>query len=205
MNQYWPLHELDVKNASLNGNLEEKVYMEIPPGLETSFNNNRVCKLKKSLYGLKQSPRAWFDKFAKSVRKQGYTQCQADHTLFVKFSSKKKIVVLIVYVDDIILTGDYEEELSGMKKHLAKEFEIKDLVYLRYFLGMEVARSKKGIFVSQRKYVLDLLKETSMLGCKPADTPMDSTNKIRIEKNNALVDRGRYQRLVRRLIYLSHT
>ena len=179
--------------------------MEIPPGLETSFNNNRVCKLKKSLYGLKQSPRAWFDKFAKSVRKQGYTQCQADHTLFVKFSSEKKIAVLIVYVDDIILTGDYEEELLGMKKQLAKEFEIKDLDYLRYFLGMEVARSKKGIFVSQHKYVLDLLKETSMLGCKPADTPMDSTNKIRTEKNHALVDRGRYQRLVRRLIYLSHT
>ena len=151
MNQYWPLHELDVKNASLNGNLEEKVYMEIPPGLETSFNNNRVCKLKKSLYGLKQSPRAWFDKFAKSVRKQGYTQCQADHPLFMKFFLEKKIVVLIVCVDDIILTSDYKEKLSGMKKHLAKEFEIKDLVYLRYFLGMEVARSKKGIFVSQRK------------------------------------------------------
>ncbi|RVW92733.1 Retrovirus-related Pol polyprotein from transposon RE1 [Vitis vinifera] len=140
MNQYWPLHQLDVKNASLNGNLEEKVYMEIPPGLETSFNNNRVCKLKKSLYGLKQSPRAWFDKFAKSVRKQGYTQCQADHTLFVKFSSEKKIAVLIVYVDDIILTGDYEEELLGMKKQLAKEFEIKDLDYLRYFFGSVVSQ-----------------------------------------------------------------
>ena len=204
-NQDWPLHQLDVKNASLNGNLEEEVYMEIPLGLETSFNNNRSCKLKKSLYGLKQSPRAWFGRFAKSVTKQGYTQCQADHTLFVKFSSKKKIVVLIVYVDDIILTGDYEEELLGMKKHLAKEFEIKDLVYLRYFLGMEVARSKKGIFVSQRKYVLDLLKETGMLGCKPADTPMDSTKKIETEKDSAPVDRGRYQRLVGYLIYLSHT
>ncbi|RVW33700.1 O-fucosyltransferase 1 [Vitis vinifera] len=174
-NQDWPLHQLDVKNASLNGNLEEEVYMEIPLGLETSFNNNRSCKLKKSLYGLKQSPRAWFGRFAKSVTKQGYTQC------------------------------DYEEELLGMKKHLAKEFEIKDLVYLRYFLGMEVARSKKGIFVSQRKYVLDLLKETGMLGCKPADTPMDSTKKIETEKDSAPVDRGRYQRLVGYLIYLSHT
>ena len=204
-NQDWPLHQLDVKNAFLNGNLEEEVYMEIPSELETSFNNNRVCKLKKSLYGLKKSPRAWFDRFAKSVTKQGYTQCQADHTLFVKFSSEKKIAVLIVYVDDIILTGDYEEELLGMKKHLAKEFEIKDLGYLRYFLGMEVVRSKKGIFFSQRKYVLDLLKETGMLGCKPADTPMDSTKKIGTEKNSAPVDKGRYQRLIGRLIYLSHT
>ena len=191
-NQDWPLHQLDVKNAFLNGNLEEKVYMEIPPGLETSFNNNRVCKLKKSLYGLKQSPRAWFGRFAKSVTKQGYTQCQADHKIFVKFSSENKIAVLIVYVDDIILTGDYEEELSGMKKHLAKEFEIKNLDYLRCFLDMEVARSKKGIFVSQCKYVLDLLKETSMVGCKPADTPMDSMKKIGTEKDSAPVDRGRY-------------
>ncbi|RVW15527.1 Retrovirus-related Pol polyprotein from transposon TNT 1-94 [Vitis vinifera] len=161
-NQDWPLHQLDVKNAFLNGNLEEKVYMEIPPGLETSFNNNKVCKLKKSLYGLKQSPRAWFGRFAKSVTKQGYTQC------------------------------DYEEEPSGMKKHLAKEFEIKNLDYLRCFLDMEVARSKKGIFFSQRKYVLDLLKETSMVGCKPADTPMDSMKKIGTEKDSAPVDRGRY-------------
>ncbi|RVW93958.1 Retrovirus-related Pol polyprotein from transposon RE1 [Vitis vinifera] len=165
-NQDWPLHQLDVKNAFLNGNLEEEVYMEIPSELETSFNNNRVCKLKKSLYGLKKSPRAWFDRFAKSVTKQGYTQC------------------------------DYEEELLGMKKHLAKEFEIKDLGYLRYFLGMEVVRSKKGIFFSQHKYVLDLLKETGMLGCKPADTPMDSTKKIGTEKNSAPVDKGRYQRLI---------
>ena len=110
----------------------------------------------------------------------------------MKFSSEKKIAVLIVYVDDIILTSDYKEELSGMKKHLAKEFEIKNLDYLRCFLDMEVARSKKGIFFSPRKYVLDLLKETSMVGCKPADTPMDSMKKIGTEKDSAPVDRGRY-------------
>jgi hypothetical protein len=108
-------------------------------------------------------------------------------------------------VDDIILTGDYEEELVRLEKLLAKEFEIKDLGYLKYFLGMEVARSRKGIYVSQRKYVLDLLKETGMLGCKPADTPMDSTKKIGAENDSIPVDRGRYQRLVGRLIYLSHT
>ena len=108
-------------------------------------------------------------------------------------------------VDDIILTGDYEEELSGMKKRLAKEFEIKDLGYLKYFLSVEVARSKKGIFVSQRKYVLDLLNKTGMLRCKPTDTPMDSTKKIGIEKDSAPIDKGRYQILVGRLIYLSHT
>ena len=121
---------------------------------------NKVCKLKKSLYGLKQSPRAWFDRFNKTVKKYGYSQCQADHTLFIKHSTKGKLAILIVYVDDIILTGDYEDELIKLKTLLAKEFETKDLGSLKYFLGMEVARSRKGISVSQRKYVLDLLKET---------------------------------------------
>ncbi|RVW32477.1 Retrovirus-related Pol polyprotein from transposon RE1 [Vitis vinifera] len=108
-------------------------------------------------------------------------------------------------VDDIILSGNDMEELQNLKKYLSEEFEVKDLGNLKYFLGMEVARSRKGIVVSQRKYILDLLKETGMLGCKPIDTPMDSQKKLGIEKESTPVDRGRYQRLVGRLIYLSHT
>ena len=104
-----------------------------------------VCKLKKSLYGLKQSPRAWFDRFAKAVITNGYSQCQADHTLFVKSSPKGKVAILIVYVDDIILTGNDAGEIVKLKKLLAAEFEIKDLGALRYFLGMEVARSKRDL------------------------------------------------------------
>ncbi|RVW86277.1 Retrovirus-related Pol polyprotein from transposon RE1 [Vitis vinifera] len=151
--------------------------MEIPPGFEESMAKNQVCKLQKSLYGLKQSPRAWFDRFTKAVLKLGYKQGQADHTLFVKKSHAGKLAILIVYVDDIILSGN----------------------------DMGMARSRKGIVVSQRKYILDLLKETGMLGCKPIDTPMDSQKKLGIEKESTPVDRGRYQRLVGRLIYLSHT
>ena len=179
--------------------------MDIPPVFETKATMNKVCKLKKSLYGLKQSPRAWFDRFNKTVKKYGYSQCQADHTLFIKHSTKGKWVILIVYVDDIILTGDYEDELIKLKTLLAKEFETKDLGSLKYFLGMEVARSRKGISVSQWKYVLDLLKETGMLGCKPAETPMDSSTKLGANKDSVPVDKGRYQRLVGKLIYLSHT
>ncbi|RVW54645.1 Retrovirus-related Pol polyprotein from transposon RE1 [Vitis vinifera] len=107
-----------------------------------------------------------------------------------------KLAVLIVYVDDIILTGDYEEEICTIKSFLAAEFEIKDLGNLKYFLGMEIARSRKGISVSQRKYVLDLLKEIEMLGCKPADTSMDPTTKLGAKENCAPMDKGRYQRLV---------
>ncbi|CAJ2653166.1 unnamed protein product [Trifolium pratense] len=199
----WPLHQLDVKNAFLNGDLEEEVYMDIPPGFEDKFGSN-VCKLNKSLYGLKQSPRAWFEKFTYSMKKQGYIQGQADHTLFTKFSQDGKIVVLIVYVDDIVLTGDDIVEMARVKEKLALDFEIKDLGSMRYFLGMEVARSKDGIVVSQQKYILDLLKETGMSGCRPADTPMDPNAKL-WEEGSVPVDTGRYQRLVGKLIYLSHT
>ncbi|RVX15027.1 Retrovirus-related Pol polyprotein from transposon RE1 [Vitis vinifera] len=164
--------------------------MEIPPGFEGSMAKNQVCKLQKSLYGLKQSPRAWFDRFTKAVLKLGYKQGQADHTLFVKKSHARKWPILIVYVDDIILYGNDMKELQNLKKYLSKEFEVKDLGNLKYFLGMEVARSRKGIVVSQRKYILDLLKETGMLGCKPIDTPMDSQKKLGIEKESTPVDRG---------------
>ncbi|RVX15883.1 Retrovirus-related Pol polyprotein from transposon TNT 1-94 [Vitis vinifera] len=201
----WSLHQLDVKNAFLNGDLEEEVYMDIPAGLETTSNFNKVCRLRKSLYGLKQSPRAWFERFTKVVKGYRFVQCQSDHTLFVKHFPQGKLAIIIVYVDDIILIGDHEEKIDLLKKLLTKEFEIKDLGNLKYFLGMEIARSKKGIAVSQRKYVLDLLNETGMLGCKPAETPMDTTVKLEESDGSAPVDKGRYQRLVGKLIYLSHT
>ena len=132
--------------------------MEMPPGFEDSKTERKVCKLKKSLYGLKQSPRAWFERFTRSMLKYGFQQSQGDHTLFIKHSPLGKVTVLIVYVDDIVLTGDDAEEMQVLKEYLAKEFEIKDLGCLKYFLGIEVARSKQGIFISQRKYVIDLLQ-----------------------------------------------
>ena len=149
-----PLYQLDVKNAFLNGDLEYEVYMEIPPKFETSSNYNKVCKLQKSLYGLHQSPKAWFDKFMKVVKKHWYQQGQAYHTLFTKQSSKGRIVILIVYVDDFILTGDYLEEMASLKQVFVKQFKVKNLGNLKYFLRMKVARTKKGILVSQWKYVV---------------------------------------------------
>ncbi|KAA0054073.1 reverse transcriptase [Cucumis melo var. makuwa] len=101
------------------------------------------------------------------------SQGHSDHTLFTKVSKTGKIVILIIYVDDIVLTGDDQTEISQLKQRMGDEFEIKDLGNLKYFLGMEAARSKEGISVSQRKYTLDLLTETGMLGCCPADTPIE--------------------------------
>ena len=204
VNKDWPLYQLDVKNAFLNGDLVEEVYMSPPPGFEAQFGQH-VCKLQKSIYGLKQSPRAWFDRFTTFVKSQGYRQGHSDHTLFTKVSKTGKIAVLIVYVDDIVLTGDDQAEISQLKQRMGDEFEIKDLGNLKYFLGMEVARSKEGISVSQRKYILDLLTETGMLGCRPTDTPIEFNCKLGNSDDQVPVDKEQYQRLVGKLIYLSHT
>lgn len=202
-NQEWPLHQFDVKNAFLNGNLEEEVYMELPPGVMDS-EKGKVCKLKKALYGLKQSPRAWFGRFTKSMKAFGYRQSNSDHTLFIKRKASK-LTALIVYVDDMVVTGSDTEEIEALKKYLSQEFEMKDLGQLKYFLGIEVARSIQGISMSQRKYTLDLLAETGMLDCKPVDTPIEANHQLGMFPNQSPCDKGRYQRLVGRLIYLSHT
>ena len=152
MNSNWPLHQLDVQNDFLNEELEEEVFMSPPPGFEESFGDGNVCKLKMFLYGLKQSPRAWFERFGKVINHYGYTQSQADHTMFYKHSNEGKVAIIIVYVNDIVLTRDDCNELERLKRKLAKEFEIKDLGALKYFLEMESARSKEGIFGSQWKH-----------------------------------------------------
>ncbi|XP_058780011.1 uncharacterized mitochondrial protein AtMg00810-like [Vicia villosa] len=119
------------------------------------------------------------------------------------FSHDGKLAALIVYVDDIVLTGDDTVEMARVKEKLAVDFEIKDLGSMRYFLGIQVARSKNGIVFSQQKCILDLLKETGNSGCRPADTPMDPNAKLWGE-GSVPVDTGRYLRLVGKLIYLSH-
>ncbi|KAL5577658.1 hypothetical protein UlMin_019357 [Ulmus minor] len=201
----WPLQQFDVKNAFLQGDLEEEIYMRIPPGYGGALGANKACRLRKALYGLKQSPRAWYGRFAKVMLKSGYKQSQGDHTLFIKHSQDGKVTVLLVYVDDIIITGDNEIERERLKECLTKEFDIKELGRLKYFLGIEVAHSQEGIFISQQKYVTDLLTETGKLGCKPAVVPVDPNQKLGEAPEDLAVDREMYQRLVGKLIYLSHT
>ena len=124
--------------------------------------------------------------------------------MFYKHSKHCKIAILILYVDDIVLIGSNKEELERLKRRLAVEFEIKDLGALNYFLGMEFARSKEGIFVNQHKYVLDLLGETGQLSYKPTETPIEPNIKLLSSKNDEVKDKEQYQRLVRRQIYLSY-
>ncbi|RVW90637.1 Retrovirus-related Pol polyprotein from transposon RE1 [Vitis vinifera] len=185
----WPLQQFDVKNAFLHGELSEEVYMNLPPGCMVSEKQcQKVCKLKKSLYGLKQSPRAWFGRFTKSMRAFGYRQSNSDHTLFLK-KKHGKITALIVYVDDMVVTGNDPEERKALQNYLSREFEMKDLGHLKYFLEIEVSRSSEGIFLSQRKYALDLLQETGMLGCQPVNTPIEEGLKLCVEPNQVSTDK----------------
>ncbi|XP_057529746.1 uncharacterized mitochondrial protein AtMg00810-like [Amaranthus tricolor] len=138
------------------------------------------------------------------MTKFGYKQSDSDHTLFLK-RQKGRITCLIIYVDDIIITGDDKEEIGILKKQLSCEFEMKDLGYLKYFLGIEVLRSKGCIFINQRKYILHLLAETGMIDCKPADTPIIAHHGLQMIKGGKLAYREQYQRVVRKLIYLAHT
>lgn len=201
----WPLQQFDVKNAFLHGELSEEVYMELPEGCKIAVpGSKKVCKLKKALYGLKQSPRAWFGKLTKAMKAFGYSQSNQDHTLFLK-KKQGKITALIVYVDDMLVTGNDSNEMLALQEYLSNKFDMKDLGVPKYFLGIEVSRSKKGIFLCQKKYILDLLKETGMTGCKPANSPTEGGLKLCIEMDQIPADVNRYRRLVGKLMYLAHT
>ncbi|RVW97878.1 Retrovirus-related Pol polyprotein from transposon RE1 [Vitis vinifera] len=199
----WYIHQLDVHNAFLHGNLQEEVYMTPPPGLRRQ-GENLVCRLRKSIYGLKQASRNWFSTFTATVKSAGYIQSKADYSLFTK-SQGNKFTAILIYVDDILLTGNDLHEIKMLKTHLLKRFFIKDLGELKYFLGIEFSRSKKGIFMSQRKYALDILQDTGLTGAKPEKFPMEQNLKLTDEDGELLHDPSRYRRLVGRLIYLTVT
>ena len=203
----WKLFQFNVKNAFLHGELEEEVYMAPPPGYFLKKNTSDVCHLRKSIYGLKQSPRAWFGKNLKTMLSVGYVQSEGDHTLFIKHGKEGKVAILIVYVDDIVVTRNDEAKIQNLKKHLASSFDIKALGLLSYFLGIKVAYSASGIVLSQHKYILDLLKDTGKLDCCPAVTPVDVNVKLKAEQHEKdfPVNKTSFQRLIGRLLYINHT
>lgn len=197
----WSLHQLDVNNAFLHGDLHEEIYMSPPPGLRRQGEEHLVCRLHKSLYGLKQASRQWFAKFSEAIRSAGYVQSKADYSLFIR-KQGKSFTALLIYVDDILITGNDPISIANIKKFLHNKFCLKDLGDLKYFLGIEISRSKNGIFISQRKYALEIIKDAGLLGAAPIDTPMDRGLKLS-DKGELLKDPERYRRLVGRLIYLT--
>ncbi|GKA18937.1 ribonuclease H-like domain-containing protein, partial [Tanacetum coccineum] len=176
---------------------------------EGFFNpgDNRVCRLKKSLYGLKQAPRQWNAKLTQTLIEHGFIQSKSDYSLFTK-SESGKFMVLLVYVDDIIITGNNVDEIEKFKKYLNSKFMIKDLGKLKYFLGIEVIDTDRGLCLSQRKYCLDLLSDFGLLACKPSATPLEQNLTITNEPSSTdpvLDNVTEYQKLIGKLIYLTHT
>ncbi|GMI85897.1 hypothetical protein HRI_002259000 [Hibiscus trionum] len=201
----WNLLQLDVNNEFLNGQLDEEVYMKLPLGYETKVDApNLVCKLNKSIYGLKQASRQWFSTFSQAVLKFGFNQSPSDHSLFT-VGSGDKFVALMVYVDDIILAGKDTSLLAEVQDFLQQNFKLKVLVPLKYFFGFEVARNTSGISLSQRHYALQLLEDTGSLGKKPANLPINPSHKLSSTTGDLLPDPQVYRRLIGRLLYLTHT
>ncbi|GMI65892.1 hypothetical protein HRI_000258500 [Hibiscus trionum] len=200
----WHLLQIDVHNAFLNRTLTEEVYMKLPLGYSSSVEPNSVCRLNKSIYGLKQASRQWFITFSQVVLKFGFVQSPSDHSLFTK-GSGDNFIALLVYVDDIVLAGKDIGQLASVKKFLQQHFKLRDLGNLRYFLGFEIARNSNGISLSQRKYALQLLEDTGLLASKPATTPLNAPHKLSSSEGEPLADPQQYRRLVGRLLYLTQT
>ncbi|GJZ04853.1 putative RNA-directed DNA polymerase [Tanacetum coccineum] len=199
----WIIHQLDVNNAFLHGDLDEEVYMKIPQGFSND-NETRVCRLRKSLYGLKQASRNWYHKFTTFLRSLNFRQSKADHSLFI-YEAGSTMVVVLIYVDDVIITGNNLTKIQETKKQLDYEFSIKDLGPLKYFLGIEVAKTRDGLVLSQRKYTLDILKNSGKSGCKPSAFPIEEGLKLDKGESESLVDASQYRRLIGRLLYLQAT
>jgi transposase InsO family protein len=173
------IHQMDVKTAFLNGELEEEIYMDQPQGFGPKGFDHLVCKLKKSLYGLKQSPRAWYQRIDSFFTNEGFTRSQADHSLYIKQTGEYLLIVLI-YVDDLIILASLLAKLSWLKSKLNEEFDMSDLGELKYCLGVEFVRDRvaRTISMSQKKYLEEVLKRFNMEECKPIGTPLDVNVKL---------------------------
>lgn len=195
---HWHLHQLDVNNAFLHGFLDDDIYMHPPPGFVVS-EPGQVCKLVKSLYGLKQASREWNVEFCRKLFAFGFIQSPSDPCLFTK-GDDQTFLGLIVYVDDVLIAGPSLDLITELKDYLHKEFTIKDLG-----VGIEIARSSAGIVLCQRKYVLDILSHAGLLDCKAASTPLHPGLILTQGSDDFLEEPDQYRRLVGQLLYLNFT
>jgi len=161
----WAIHQVDVSNAFLHGNLQETVYMAQPPEFQHPSHPTAVCKLHKALYGLKQAPRSWFSRLSTCLLELQFKSSKADSSLFIYNAHGIQMFVLI-YVDDIIITSSHTGAISRLK----------DLGPLHFFLGVEATWSSDGLHLSQQRYILDVLKKTNMELAKPVATLMSSSS-----------------------------
>eukprot|EP00253_Pinus_taeda_P016557 PITA_16557 len=161
---------MDVKTTFLNGMIEEEVYIEQPEGFKILDLQSHVCRLKRALYGLKKASCAWYTRVATYFTRLGFTNSEVDANLY-HILVEGKLLIIVLYVDDLILTGD-EKLIKSCKEDLAREFEMKDMGLVHYFLGMEVWQGDGELFVSQGNYANEIIRRFHMESSKPMETPL---------------------------------
>jgi len=196
------LFQMDVKFVFLNGLLNEEVYISQPPGFEDIEYPDQVYKLKRALYRLKQAPRAWYESLSKFLLEKGFSCGNVDNTLFSKRKGKD-IILVQVYVEDIIFGSTNDIMCQELSKLMQGEFEMSLMGELTFFLGLQIKQTRDGIFLSQTKYALELLKKFDMQDCKSISTPMASTLSIDKDESGIDVDGKRYRGMMGSLLYLT--
>uniref|UniRef100_A0A803NSQ7 Uncharacterized protein n=1 Tax=Cannabis sativa TaxID=3483 RepID=A0A803NSQ7_CANSA len=200
----WDIGQLDINNAFLNGTLVEDVYMAQPEGFVEKGKEDYVCKLNKSLYGLRQAPRAWFEKLKNTLSSWKFKNSKADTSLFF-YKTDTVIILVLIYVDDIIVTGNDSKRVKQFIDELNKRFTLKDLGPLHFFLGIEVYRDETGIYLTQTRYIEELLRRTNFTNLKICPTPATAGKPMSLSDGEPLNDPTAYRSIIGGLQYLSHT
>ena len=199
----WHLHQMDVKNAFLQGDLEE-VYMVQPPGLNSTTHPKSICRLKKPLYSLKKAPCAWHLKITQYLHQIGFHMSKSDNSLYIRSGSESPIVI-ILYVDDLVIGIEHLFEIHRVKSLISDKFEITNMKELHYFLGIEVIWSPAGIMISQRHCILNLWYKFGMIECKSVATPLDRNLKLDADSGTTTCEPTQYRQLIGSVIYLTIT
>lgn len=176
----------------------------LPPEGYHKVKERQVCHLKISLYGLKQASRQWNTEWTKHLHNFGFVQSKADTCLFI-YNSAKSSIMLLVYVDDLLISGISDDLIHELKKSLHTSFTIKDLGQEKIFLGLEIDRSPLGICVSRKKYIYDIISDTGMLQAKVVHSPLPPELQLQEDEGELLEDASQYRRLTGRLLYLNFT
>ncbi|RVW75058.1 Retrovirus-related Pol polyprotein from transposon RE2 [Vitis vinifera] len=200
----WPLRQMDINNAFLHGTLIETVYMTQPPGFKDTSKPDHVCRLRKAIYGLRQAPRAWYTALRTALFQLGFKNSKADSSLFI-YTHGPIICYFLVYVDDLVITGNDIQFVDHIIQKLGENFSLKDMGNLSFFLGVEVIPTHAGLFLSHHQYIRDLLSTTNMLGAKDVSTPLSTTASLKLFDGTTPIDSIDFRRVIGSLQYLSLT
>jgi hypothetical protein len=195
------LYQMDVKSAFLNGPIKEEVYVEQPPGFEDGEYPNHVYKLSKALYGINQALRAWYECLRDFLITNGFKVGKADPTLFTK-TVAKYLFVCQIYVDDIIFGSTNKSTCEEFSRIMVLKFEMSMMGELRYFLGFQIKQLQEGTFISQTKYIQDILKKFGIKDGKPIKTTMGTNGHLDLATGGKSVDQKVYRSMIGSLLYL---